>query len=280
MKKCPGEAVTSRGVADTGKGADMAERTCDVDGCDNLHRARGLCSTHYNRRHVVDAHPKVPVPCAWCDRECLKEPSRASRYQNLYCSDRCKGDHYAALRPRKPAPQRIRELVHVGPPTYRHVPESHPARVKPPSASGGVFVSGACRRCGSPFTVLAFNPDNLASFCSFQCLRAAGKARRRAAKHDAYVEPVYRAKVFTRDGWRCQLCQRLIPARYRDPQIARRYAGRKLPDLAPVIDHVIPLADGGEHSMANTQCAHFRCNSIKGAGVHGDGEQLRMLAPS
>lgn len=33
------------------------------------------------------------------------------------------------------------------------------------------------------------------------------------------------------------------------------------------IDHVIPLALGGEHSYANTQVAHSRCNKSKGARV-------------
>jgi 5-methylcytosine-specific restriction endonuclease McrA len=31
------------------------------------------------------------------------------------------------------------------------------------------------------------------------------------------------------------------------------------------IDHVIPLARGGEHSYANAQAAHGPCNMRKGA---------------
>ncbi len=48
-KKCPGEACTSRGVADTGRGADMAKRSCIVDGCDGPRSASGLCDIHYRR---------------------------------------------------------------------------------------------------------------------------------------------------------------------------------------------------------------------------------------
>ena len=33
------------------------------------------------------------------------------------------------------------------------------------------------------------------------------------------------------------------------------------------IDHVLALADGGDHSYANTQAAHLRCNQLK--GPHG-----------
>jgi 5-methylcytosine-specific restriction endonuclease McrA len=32
---------------------------------------------------------------------------------------------------------------------------------------------------------------------------------------------------------------------------------------APVLDHILPLAQGGTHEPTNVQCAHFMCNSIK-----------------
>jgi 5-methylcytosine-specific restriction endonuclease McrA len=34
--------------------------------------------------------------------------------------------------------------------------------------------------------------------------------------------------------------------------------------MAPTIDHVLALAAGGTHEMANVQAAHFICNSLKG----------------
>lgn len=37
-----------------------------------------------------------------------------------------------------------------------------------------------------------------------------------------------------------------------------------VPDpLAPVLDHVVPLARGGVHAIDNVQAAHFLCNSFK-----------------
>jgi 5-methylcytosine-specific restriction endonuclease McrA len=33
------------------------------------------------------------------------------------------------------------------------------------------------------------------------------------------------------------------------------------------LDHIVPLARGGEHSYANTQPAHPTCNRRKGAKV-------------
>lgn len=42
---------------------------------------------------------------------------------------------------------------------------------------------------------------------------------------------------------------------------------------APTIDHIVPLADGGDDVRSNVQLAHFICNSMKGTG----GTQQLML---
>lgn len=34
--------------------------------------------------------------------------------------------------------------------------------------------------------------------------------------------------------------------------------------MSASVDHIVPLSRGGEHSMANVQCAHLSCNSSKG----------------
>lgn len=46
----------------------MSQRTCDLPGCAKPHRARGLCSTHYNQAHATpeQRHPSVAVPCTVC----------------------------------------------------------------------------------------------------------------------------------------------------------------------------------------------------------------------
>ena len=77
---------------------------------------------------------------------------------------------------------------------------------------------------------------------------------RRAARLSLPRERVERAVVFARDGFCCQLCG--------DPldMDARRSA-----PFAPTLDHIVPLSKGGHHTYANTQAAHFRCNTSKGA---------------
>jgi len=47
--------------------------------------------------------------------------------------------------------------------------------------------------------------------------------------------------------------------------------------LAPTIDHLIPLADGGSDSPANVATAHFLCNSTKGERHGGGGDQLTLI---
>ncbi|MFD5384256.1 HNH endonuclease [Streptomyces sp. NPDC127074] len=77
-------------------------------------------------------------------------------------------------------------------------------------------------------------------------------ALRRMRVQVAAVEAFAPRDVYERDGWVCQLCRLPI-----DPTVA-------WPDSAsPSVDHIMPLAKGGEHSMANVQAAHLGCNSRK-----------------
>lgn len=90
-----------------------------------------------------------------------------------------------------------------------------------------------------------------------RAMKRAAEARRRARKANAkVVESFNLAEVFERDGWRCGICGEPT-----NPEA-------KVPALdAPTLDHIVPLAMGGDHSLANAQCAHFSCNASKGARV-------------
>lgn len=72
---------------------------------------------------------------------------------------------------------------------------------------------------------------------------------RKARLRDAFVEVVDPAVVWKRDGGICHICQ--LPA---DPADWH-------------LEHVIPLARGGEHSYANTAVSHPACNMRKGVKV-------------
>lgn len=77
-------------------------------------------------------------------------------------------------------------------------------------------------------------------------------ALRRMRVQAATVESFAPRAVYERDGWLCRLCHLAI-----DPAVA-------WPDsMSASVDHIVPLAKDGEHSMANVQAAHLGCNSRK-----------------
>lgn len=90
--------------------------------------------------------------------------------------------------------------------------------------------------------------------------RKLGKLRLRTA----VVESVNPLTVLRRDKWRCQLCGVKTPERLRG----------SYDDRAPEVDHIIPLAQGGEHSYRNTQCACRKCNISKASQPKG---QMRLF---
>ena len=78
--------------------------------------------------------------------------------------------------------------------------------------------------------------------------RAAAKERRRDERvRLATVERVERGVVWSRESGTCHLCGRAAdPADWH-------------------LEHVVPIAAGGEHSYANVRVAHPVCNLRKGA---------------
>lgn len=125
------------------------------------------------------------------------------------------------------------------------------------------FVAGCCAECGETF-VYQHTGGPLHRFCKSLCSKRHHRRQYRGRQRAAFVEPVFRRKVFERDGWRCQLCKRLVSKTAVVPHLR-----------APTIDHIVPLAEGGDHSMANAQTAHFKCNSEKRELARND--QLRLV---
>ncbi|MCB1786871.1 MAG: HNH endonuclease [Gammaproteobacteria bacterium] len=104
------------------------------------------------------------------------------------------------------------------------------------------------------------------SYCSSRCGSADGKDRRRARKRAAYVADVWRPRIFKRDGYRCQICGGKLAMDKRAPD-----------PMSPSIDHIIPLARGGNHEPANCQAAHFLCNARKSDRESPRGDQLMLV---
>jgi 5-methylcytosine-specific restriction endonuclease McrA len=72
-------------------------------------------------------------------------------------------------------------------------------------------------------------------------------ARREALKREAFVEDIDPLVVLERHDGICGIC------------------GDDVDPLRFDVDHIVPLARGGEHSYRNTQPAHPSCNYRKGA---------------
>jgi 5-methylcytosine-specific restriction endonuclease McrA len=118
---------------------------------------------------------------------------------------------------------------------------------------------GWCAECGSAFVC----NQPMQVVCTQRCGTKRAGARYDMRKRSQRVEDVWRSKVYERDHWHCQLCNK--PVR-RDKPVPH--------PLAPTLDHIVPLARGGEHSYANVQLAHFICNAVKSDGP----SQLRLCA--
>ena len=82
---------------------------------------------------------------------------------------------------------------------------------------------------------------------------ALADARRRMLKQQAdQGERFAPEDVYERDGWSCGLCQAPV-----DPGLAWPHP------MSASVDHILPLSQGGSHTLANVQCAHLSCNSRK-----------------
>lgn len=227
----------------------MVQRTCTLPECTKPHRARGLCSTHYNQQHATpeQRHRKQNVPCTWCKTDCTKDAGREHRYGELFCSLSCR-DKQRAARAQDRAERERDRLLPVGPVprTICALPPWHQAR-RIVTASR-VWTAGDCTECGGSFVT------NIAGtrFCSVRCSKRHHRRKRKVLRGHIIAASV-RGYVFTRDRWTCWLCHQPIPRDLKAPH-----------PLSPSIDHVLPQSRGGGHQVWNLRAAHFLCNAIRG----------------
>jgi hypothetical protein len=119
---------------------------------------------------------------------------------------------------------------------------------------GCVPIAVACVECNKSF--FTKKRTGQPKYCSIRCMKKVDKRKRRALKKNAYIEAVHISTLIRRDVGVCQICNKSVDLTATVPD-----------DLAPTVDHVIPLSKGGEHSYANCQLAHFLCNSYKNDNI-------------
>lgn len=222
-------------------------KLCTIDGCERKFLARGLCSMHYNAAHRKP-NPVAEFQCAECGTTFTKERARANRYKNLYCSLLCRD----ASRREATRLRHSQVVRYVPPPTWVKILAT---TSRGATSSGITFTAGFCPVCDKP-TVDRYGARACSQACQVEWHRdraREAKHRRRARYRKAYVAPVYRQKIYRRDNYTCQLCNTPLAMEELAPH-----------PLAPSIDHVLALANGGTHEPSNAQAAHFLCNSLKG----------------
>jgi 5-methylcytosine-specific restriction endonuclease McrA len=116
-----------------------------------------------------------------------------------------------------------------------------------------------CKGCGALFAARLEDQE----FCCRQCGKMPKDYSRKLRLMASRVSPTLRRReVFERDQWLCHICDEPI-----DPE-----ADYSL-DRAS-LDHVIPIAAGGTHTMDNVRASHLRCNIQKSDTVLDDDELL------
>ncbi len=252
------------------------DEKCSVDGCTRSRAAKGMCLPHRSTVHRQEQAAKgikrnrsayevkqYAKTCAHCSTQFW-----ATTLATRHCQDCTRLQRWKSTRSRE-------LVVYTGPPFVRKPKINKnpiPKRV-------GRFKSGSCKVCKSWFLSLFAD-----AACSAECQavwkkkspsaiegKRLARDRRRARKKDAFVENVYRKKVYARDDYRCQL---------RLPGCKGVDFNKVVPHpKAPTLDHIVPLAAGvaagGTHEPKNCQLACFHCNSHKSDGSFG--EQLLLI---
>lgn len=109
-----------------------------------------------------------------------------------------------------------------------------------------------CLHCGNQ---LSQSMRSDAKFCSRVCNNKAHalqrKLRARTGQED---KPGYiRAEICKRDNWECQLCGEPV-----DPELTHPHP------MSPSLDHITPVAHGGNNDPSNLRLTHLICNLQRG----------------
>ncbi len=117
---------------------------------------------------------------------------------------------------------------------------------------GAIRNEGEPDREGTPYRVLV--PDEIEACRKFRTERLAKEKKPEISEEavDYYNVRENRIKIFERDEYNC------------------RYCGKQLTRFTATLDHVRPVAEGGDNSLDNLVTACLTCNSRKNRRLMGD----------
>ena len=187
---------------------------------------------HLERGTPLKGQPPQPFTCVQCHADVEPATGHAER---RFCSYECK------------------RAWHKDHGVWQYQPARHfPACRVTSRPTVRLWIQGACPECGKA----EVRRDIGVGYCSRKCVVRSAKRRRRARLRAARIDNINLYELGQRDDWCCGICGEVVDATLEVPEFG-----------APTVDHVTPLAKGGNHSYANTQLAHFICNSLKGDTV-------------
>lgn len=249
------------------------QKCADMRACETCGESFGTFKRNVERRWCSEeCKPKARKGLSSCQR-CGVEFKRKPSLPHIYCSRACTFAAWAdaklpvfcayyvgwcadcnkalgARRPKERCPrcQRARE----------NSAKAEAARVTAEAKHKAAGVVSSCDECGAEFCRLYGQQGNttLCMVCApIRALqtRKSAKAARRAKERGATAENVLPELVFERDGWRCRMCG------INTPQGLRGTYEHNAPEL----DHILPLARGGHHTLENVQCLCRSCNLFK-----------------
>lgn len=248
---------------------ESRRQTCKECGKVYYHSSKSMCCSKecldkYRNRISIEKRKRV---CETCGKEFIMpymsgKGKRGEAKEGRFCSKKC----YGAWLSNPPKPPKLCKICGKETPSQRESycsdecrREKNKRRAVQYGKANKILKARLCKECGKKFT--PEYGDKRRSFCSKFCSRKYliktkyKDARKRARALGVYYEYVNPLKVFKRDGWRCQLCGKKLSPKQRGTYC----------DDAPELDHIIPWAQGGEHSYKNTQLACRKCNAEKGA---------------
>lgn len=220
----------------------MQDRTCPV--CGTQHSRRGIycaetCSKRAENARRRGTTPRPPIAsfnCKRCGNTCVPGkgvPAHASHF----CS--------------KPCRKAWHRLYGVGMPSKQERAQRTLDRAAAGTRGTTTWYDRLCPECGAR-TLSHHVPRDDNGYCSATCCLKQKRRRRRARQAGAGSKTLSFRQVAERDGWVCALCSKDV-----DPTLLVPHPH------AATLDHVLPLARGGTHTMDNAQLAHFICNSVK-----------------